>query len=237
MGNIETPKYINNIGIKKELLTTPLGNSFYILNNGQKYKQFGEDYRNLNEPENFSFFESLKKQTEFYNHPLISFPQTIICDNNTLFGYIADYEVGSPLSNLDITTQIDYLLYLLEQLENGIADISYKGWYIEDLHDDNILINNDQSIIRIIDSDFYEYKEHKDRLLIYRHNLKLVFNTIINSIIPNLKISNIWNDKEIKFYYKQSIEGILKISEFLKLLLLKLKIISNENIATLRKSL
>ena len=126
---------------------------------------------------------------------------------------------------------------MLEQLENGIADISYKGWYIEDLHDDNILINNDQSIIRIIDSDFYEYKEHKDRLLIYRHNLKLVFNTIINSIIPNLKISNIWNDKEIKFYYKQSIEGILKISEFLKLLLLKLKIISNENIATLRKSL
>ena len=51
MGNIETPKYISNIGIKKELLTTPLGNSFYILNNGKKYKQFGEDYHDLTEPE------------------------------------------------------------------------------------------------------------------------------------------------------------------------------------------
>ena len=40
MGTIRNIDYINDIGIKRVLCRTNMGNTIYILNNGKKYKEF-----------------------------------------------------------------------------------------------------------------------------------------------------------------------------------------------------
>ena len=78
MGKIRNLNYIKNIGIKKVLCHTNMGNTIYILNNGQKYKEFGEDYRDLSDSINREFQESLLQQTKEYGNSIISYPELVI---------------------------------------------------------------------------------------------------------------------------------------------------------------
>lgn len=241
MGTIRNLDYINNIGIKKVLCHTNMGNTIYILNNGKKYKEFSEDYRDLNDSINREFKESLVAQTEQYGHSIISYPEIVISSNQELFGIVGDYEEGIPLFNIDPLTKIDYLLSIIDKLEQGIKDISLKGWNLEDLHEENILINgiSKKIPIRIIDTDYHTLQLHKDRLELYRTNMKRIFNAITTSILPSLGQSNILQDKDIQEQYLLASNGIIKISDFLKYLLLKVKISIKDNptIKTLQKSI
>ena len=241
MGTIRNLDYINNIGIKKVLCHTNMGNTIYILNNGKKYKEFSEDYRDLNDSINKEFLESLLSQTEQYGHSIISYPEIVISSNQELFGIVGDYEEGIPLFNIDPLTKIDYLLSIIDKLEQGIKDISLKGWNLEDLHEENILINgiSKKIPIRIIDTDYHTLQLHKDRLELYRTNMKRIFNAITTSILPSLGKSNILQDKDIQEQYLLASNGIIKISDFLKYLLLKVKISIKDNptIKTLQKSI
>ena len=56
-------------------------NTIYILNNGQKYKEFSEDYRDLSNSINREFQESLLQQTEEKDNYLISYPEIVISSN------------------------------------------------------------------------------------------------------------------------------------------------------------
>ena len=241
MGTIRNLDYINNIGIKKVLCHTNMGNTIYILNNGKKYKEFSEDYRDLNDSINREFKESLLSQTEQYGHSIISYPEIVISTNQELFGIVGDYEEGIPLFNIDPLTKIDYLLSIIDKLEQGIKDISLKGWNLEDLHEENILINDisKKIPIRIIDTDYHTLQLHKDRLELYRTNMKRIFNAITISILPSLGKSNILQDKDIQEQYLLASNVIIKISDFLKYLLLKVKISIKDNptIKTLQKSI
>ena len=85
MGTIRNLNYIKNIGIRKVLCHTNMGNTIYILNNGQKYKEFSEDYRDLSDSINREFQESLYQQTEHYGHSLISYPEIVISSSSISF--------------------------------------------------------------------------------------------------------------------------------------------------------
>ena len=90
MGTIRNLNYVNEIGIKKVLCHTNMGNTIYILNNGQKYKEFSEDYRDLRDSINREFQESLLLQTEECGNNIISYPEIVIASKKELFGIYAD---------------------------------------------------------------------------------------------------------------------------------------------------
>ena len=241
MGKIRNLDYINDIGIKKVLCNTNMGNTIYILNNGQKYKEFGEDYRDLSDSINRELQESLLSQTEYYGNSIISYPEIVISTNQELFGIVGTFEEGIPLLEIDPLTKIDYLLSLIDKLEQGIQDISLKGWNLEDLHEENILINPVSKTlpIRIIDTDYHVLQKEKDKLELYRANIKRIFNAIITSILPSLGKSDILKDKDVEYQYILASNGLIKPTDFLRYLLLKIKITTKESITikTLQKSI
>ena len=241
MGKIRNLDYINDIGIKKVLCNTNMGNTIYILNNGQKYKEFGEDYRDLSDSINRELQESLLSQTEYYGNSIISYPEVVISTNQELFGIVGTFEEGIPLLEIDPLTKIDYLLSLIDKLEQGIQDISLKGWNLEDLHEENILINPISKTlpIRIIDTDYHVLQKQKDKLELYRTNIKRIFNAIITSILPSLGKSEILKDKDVEYQYILASNGLIKPTDFLRYLLLKIKITPKDSITikTLQKSI
>lgn len=241
MGTIRNLNYINDIGIKKVLCHTNMGNTIYILNNGQKYKEFGEDYRDLSDSINREFQESLIQQTEYYGHSIISYPELVISSSKELFGIVGTFEEGIPLLEIDPLTKIEYLLTLLDKLEEGTKDISLKGWNLEDLHEENILINPVSKTlpIRIIDTDYHVLQKEKDKLELYRTNIKRLFNAIITSILPSIGKSNILKEEDIAQQYTLASNGLIKPTDFLRYLLLKIKISTKEQITikTLQKSI
>ncbi len=241
MGKIRNINYVNDIGIKRTLCHTNMGNTIYILNNGQKYKQFGEDYRDLNDSINREFQESLLLQTEEYGHSIISYPEIVISSSQELFGIIGTYEEGIPLSEIDPYTQIDYLLSILDELEESVRDMSEKGWNLEDLHEENILINPICKTlpIRIIDTDYHTLQKDRDTLELYKTNIKRVFSAITTCIIPTIGKSDILRDKDIRQQYAFATNGLITPTTFLRYLLFKLKLSKKESttIKTLQKSI
>lgn len=241
MGLTKNYGYIEQIGIKEVLHATNLGNTLYLLNNGQKYKEFSADYKDLTDTINVEFKRELETQTEYYGNSLISFPEVVISTNQELLGIVSDYEIGIPFTKIDPLTEIDQLLYLIDYLEQGTMNITDKGWNLEDLHEENILINlaSPTKPIRIIDTDFYCLQKERDRVELYRKNMQKIFYAIIYSIISSLKASSIFQDPEVKEQYHLASNGFIKSSEFFKFLLLRLKFnqVKEENIKTLRKSL
>jgi hypothetical protein len=218
-----------------------MGNTIYILNNGQKYKEFGEDYRDLSDSINREFQESLIQQTEYYGHSIISYPELVISSSRELFGIVGTFEEGIPLLEIDPLTKIEYLLTLLDKLEEGTKDISLKGWNLEDLHEENILINpvSKKIPIRIIDTDYHVLQKEKDKLELYRTNIKRLFNAIITSILPSIGKSNILKEEDIAQQYTLASNGIIKPTDFLRYLLFKIKLSTQEQITikTLQKSI
>lgn len=244
MANIQDKNYVENIGVNKLLCTTGMSNKIYILNDGRKYKEFSEDYQDLNDSTNQDLAQNLIQQSKLYKHPIISFPEVVIKDNQRLYGIVSDFEKGIPLIELPLNVEISYLLYLIDYIERGIQDVSELGWQLEDLHEENILINlsSETKPAKIIDTDYYQIKtiqNKKQALLNYRENLKKIFHAVIYSVIPELQISNIWEDPYVKRQYLLATLGELKTTDFLRELLYRVKIydFSGKNIETLQKSI
>jgi hypothetical protein len=126
-------------------------------------------------------------------------------------------------------------------MENEIEKLSLKGWNLEDIHEENILINlkSYQKPIRIIDTDYYCFQPDKDKIELYRQNIKKIFRAFITSIIPDLSSTEIWLDDELQDKYFIASNGLMKTSDFLRFLINKLRTIYQEpkNIKTLRKTL
>ena len=244
MDKIQDKKYIKQVGIDKLLCKTGMGNTIYILNDGKKYKEFSSDYRNLNESANVEFAENLILQSQYYQHPVVSFPEIVIKGKKWLYGIVSDFEEGVPLIELPLDVELNYLLYLIDYIERGIKDISEAGWELEDLHEENILINlkSDSKPVSIIDTDYYQMRKiqnQKQALANYKENLRKIFSAVICSIIPELQISDIWEDANIRRQYLLASMGEITSTEFLRELLYRLNFynLSGKNIETLQKTM
>ena len=244
MDKIQDKKYIKQVGIDKLLCKTGMGNIIYILNDGKKYKEFSSDYRNLNNSANVELAENLILQSQYYQHPVVSFPEIVIKDKKRLYGIVSDFEEGIPLIELPLDLELNYLLYLIDYIERGIKDISEAGWELEDLHEENILINlnSDSNPAKIIDTDYYQIRKiqnQKQALANYKENLRKIFSAVICSIIPELQISDIWEDPNVKRQYLLASMGEITSTEFLRELLYRLNFynLSGKNIETLQKSI
>ena len=236
--------YIDSIGIDYLLCHTDMGNKIYILKNGQKYKKLCPDYSDLRIKINRNFKTSLLEQTEEYGHSIVSFPERIIASDKWLSGIGSDFEVGDKLKDIPVELEVDYLLYIIGLLEEGTEDISLKGWVFEDLHEENILINleTEEKPVRIIDTDFYVKEPSNNAIVLlqnYKDNMARIFDAIMTAVLPRVDKSIIWNDPTIQQAYHKAISGEMKCSDFLKILLVKIKYNqkTNKTIMTLRKSL
>ena len=241
MQRIERKEYLDNIGINRLFCNTDLGNKIYILNNGQKYKKFSPDYSDLRYSVNREFKQSLIEQTEEYGHSIVSFPQIVISSDKWVSGVICDFEEGYKLRDIPLDTEIDYLLHIIDYLEKGIENISLKGWVFEDLHEENVMINENNTTrpVRIIDTDFYQKESYRDEIMLlqnYKDNLARIFDAIMVSILPRIDRTTLWNDESIALAYNKAVSGELKCTEFLKMLLFKIKI-NQKTIRTLRKTI
>ena len=243
MGTILSKESIIEIGIDNLFCHTDMGNKIYLLKNGQKYKKFCSDYGDLRKSVNRNFKADLVEQTEEYGHHLICFPQAVVSSDKWLSGMITDFVNGEKLKRIELTSQIDYLLHIIELLEKGIVDVSFRGWVLEDLHEENILIDlsNHKSPVHIIDTDFYSKNDTQDQILLlqtYKDNLVRIFDAIMITILPQFDSSQIWSEPKIKEAYMKATSGEITCSEFLKTLLVTLKFSQQkeQNILTLRKS-
>ena len=98
MGKIRNINYINQIGIKKVLCHTNMGNTIYILNNGQKYKEFGVDSMyvlaigKLNVDGAFSYVDTLELPNEITRggSRLFNSILTFYSDNNIYYCVIKE---------------------------------------------------------------------------------------------------------------------------------------------------
>ena len=126
-------------------------------------------------------------------------------------------------------------------MENEIERLSLKGWNLEDIHEENILINlkSYKKPIRIIDTDYYCFQPNRDKIELYRQNIKKIFRAFITSIIPDLSSTEIWLEDELQDKYFLASNGLMKTSDFLLYLIRKIPQLKEEpqNIKTLRKTL
>ncbi len=237
MGTLKDISYIEQIGIKKTLRSTNMGNVIHILNNGKKYKEFGADYSDLSDKINIEYKDSLLLQTEEHPNPVISFPEIVISDNEKLHGIVGDFELGNPLSEISLTYNIQRLISLLEYLEQQIKLISNKGWNLEDLHEDNILLSTSlPTKIKIIDTDFYCLQIYKKKEQIYKENLKRIFQAVIDSLLPEFSTS--YNFFNIEDLYLLGSNGYVLPSVFLKSLVTMLRLNDKTtDVQILRKSI
>lgn len=244
MGKVADKEYIKIIGKKQILCKTGMDNTISILNNGKKYKEFSKECRDLRKKVNQEFAEDLILQSDYYGHSVVSFPEFVVKDEKKLYGIISDFEEGVPLLEIPKEVEISYLIYLVDYIERGIKDISEIGWRLEDLHEENILINLNSSTspAKIIDTDYYQLKKiqcKKVALENYRENLKRIFTAVIYSVIPELQISNIWEDSQLRKKYMLASAGLISCTDFLREILVSLQMydITGKNIETLQKSI
>lgn len=243
MGRLENKKYIDEIGIQSLMCNTNMGSKIYILKNNKVYKKLPPEYSDLRRKINRSFKDDLLEQTEYQGHPIINFPETIISSDKWLSGIISEYIQGEEFANISPLEKVDYLLYIIDYMEQGLSYILYKGWTLEDIHEENILITQDESHpIKIIDTDFYTRTDSKDELILlqnYRNNMANIFHTIMNVILPKFDQTTIFNHPRIQEKYIEAISGKITCSEFLKEILIVIKFSQKkeQNIISLQKSI
>lgn len=218
MSRIITLNYIHKIGIEKTIYNGRTGKNVYLLKNGYKFKEFPEEIRNLDDEDNLFLYNSLLEQTHL-SLKTISTPEKIVMDKESLCGYIAPYEQGVELKDIDPLFLIEKLLQAIHELEEDIKTLSDEGWGIYDLHDKNILIKTQTPFLKVIDTDCYiKTKENN-----YKANMTAIFNTIIYAVIPRIQLSKEFHKKLIQKYYYYAAQGLMKTSEFLEYLLSDLK--------------
>ena len=234
MSNIITMKYINNVGIKDLVYENKNGRKIYLLNNGYKFKEFPQTQRPLSNPDNLFVYNNLIEQSKI-DLETIDVPKGIVADDNNVYGYIAPFFEGIPISEIDPEFLITELFNILDKIESDVIVLSREGWYLEDLHDQNLLINKSLSTGKIIDLD--DSLKTKERAI--QKNMLLIFNVIIYSILPRIQLSKAFKKDVVQQYFLMASQGLTSTSEFLRHLLaaLKIRIITGVTIEDIRKKL
>ena len=214
-------KNIPNFANKTLLTKTYQGHIIYLLSNGLKYKEFNQD-NDFYSKDNLLFMKGLIEQTK-ETSAIIAFPISIVMDSKKLYGIISPYIPGIPLSKMNQQITINSLLNQISKLEKEIERLTKKGWFLDDINENNIITNNQKEGLRlsIIDTDFYTKRNLPYNELL-RSNRMLLVKSIIESFIPGILVSKIMKDKKIERSYSLAINGLLPATDFLVILINKL---------------
>jgi hypothetical protein len=235
MSSYVSPKYISDIGIKETIYENKDGKITYLLNNGYKYKEFPENFRDMQDQDVRYMHDCLLEQSKIDLKTIIV-PSKLVADDNNLYGYIAPFVEGKPIQNLDLDFLISDLMRIIRELEADVRALSKDGWVMEDMHDQNLLINKSLSTGYVIDTDCYEKSKE---LLLVRKNYAKIFNTIIYSILPRIQLTKTFRKELIQRYFYMASQGLIATSEFLQYILCEIRqyIVSKLTVEELRLKL
>lgn len=91
---------------------------------------------------------------------LCIFPNEILEDNNgNLLGYSMDFVSGRKMKDIISMLPFEQLQSVITKAEQDVEEISKQGIIFEDMHDDNVMWNEETQKIQIIDTDFFKRTE------------------------------------------------------------------------------
>lgn len=92
---------------------------------------------------------------------LCVFPNEILEDNNgNLLGYSMDLVSGRKMKDIIAMLPFEQLQSVIAKAEHDVGEISKQGIIFDDMHDDNVMWNEETQRIQIIDTDFFKKTEN-----------------------------------------------------------------------------
>ena len=203
MGDIMNKIYINNITnylILNKALPIGIGTTAicFLTNNNKIIKLF---INTSGKREMFDYFSDMEKHLEGLNsisNDTFIGPEDILLDtDNNCIGYIFDYVKGKTLAHMKFNTDLRVLLNNYDRLVENTKEISDREYSIMDLHDKNIIINDN---IKIIDIDryIYRYSNYRD---LFKVNINNINKTILYSLFGV-------RDDQIMYFYDNKLEQL-----------------------------
>lgn len=96
---------------------------------------------------------------------LCVFPNEILEDNNgNLLGYSMDLVSGRKMKDIIAMLPFEQLQSVIAKAEHDVGEISKQGIIFDDMHDDNVMWNEETQRIQIIDTDFFKRTENNPNL-------------------------------------------------------------------------
>ena len=124
-------------------------------------------------------YKILKKDTDskrFYSKEMLQqlvgiksnlcvFPNEILEDNDgNLLGYSMNFVPGRKMKDIIAMLPFEQLQSVIEKAEHDVREISKQGIMFDDMHDDNVMWNEESQKIQIIDTDFFKRTENNTNL-------------------------------------------------------------------------
>lgn len=147
---------------------------------------------------------------------LCVFPNEVLVDYaGNLQGYTMDFVAGKSLKDIIGSLPFDKFKQAIEKMKFGVNEVSKKGIIFEDLHEDNLMWNEETQSIQIIDTDFFEITEETQGLASSNfEKLSMAIKSIIDSRISMYGRKE--NEQLIPFYNLEAKGGkSLSISEYI----------------------
>lgn len=96
---------------------------------------------------------------------LCVFPNEILEDNEgNLLGYSMDLVSGRKMKDIIAMLSFEQLQSVIAKAEHDVGEISKQGIIFDDIHDDNVMWNEETQRIQIIDTDFFKKTENNPNL-------------------------------------------------------------------------
>ena len=96
---------------------------------------------------------------------LCVFPNEILEDNDgNLLGYSMNFVPGRKMKDIIAMLPFEQLQSVIEKAEHDVREISKQGIMFDDMHDDNVMWNEESQKIQIIDTDFFKRTENNTNL-------------------------------------------------------------------------
>ena len=166
------------------------------------YRNGSTVYKILKEKSDSKRFYSkeMLQQLAGVKSDLCRFPNEILEDNNgKLLGYSMDFVSGRKMKDIISMLPFEQLQSVITKAEQDVEEISEQGIIFEDMHDDNVMWNEETQKIQIIDTDFF--KRTEDNLNLNNTNYRR-FSGVIQYMIDS-KINQYGkteNEELIPFY-------------------------------------
>lgn len=121
--------------------------SIYEFDDGTYFKEFNEDYRDLSDPINEEFLETINCLSNIKGMPYIVRGKTIYRSQLELFGYSMPKVLATGLEDMDDGILIDTVLDSFGRLSKDIRVLSDNYVKTEDIGGDNILYNGNMYLL------------------------------------------------------------------------------------------
>lgn len=174
--------------------------NIYLFNEGHYFKSFNEDYRDLNDPINVEFYETIKYLSNLSGMPFVVRGKDIYRSKNELFGYSMPIILAGQLYDADEHVLIDDFLNSLGLLSDDIRKLANSYVKTEDIGGDNILYNGNMYLLDL-DLSLVDKLYIPDEL--YERTLHSVLCAVRGKMLGDERCSDVVKDGDYLTYFSR----------------------------------